>query len=333
VIATGRSIRGHADGSAGLLTLVLRVSVHVLGRKERKMRSSSRGMTPLRGGLVSVLATVLVPSSVPAAPDFATTAALGDSLTAPWGTYEEYVAYQLGVSVTNLAVAGANSGSLLTDGQHTAAVDLGATFAFLWIGGNDMLTAANNGDLQIQGETGWIDRFEFNFATALDTLLAGGTDVIVANIFDFNPVTGLPAGRTISPRHGQYVRENMETYTARLQGVADARGVPVVDVFGGWEQMLANPPTVYGHTVVNEPGNPLEGYLWADIYHPNWLGHKFLANMFIDTMNDHWGMTIPPVTLPEPTTGVLVFVGAAALLHRRARRTAKRTAPDRHRHI
>jgi lysophospholipase L1-like esterase len=243
-----------------------------------------------------------------AAPDFSVVTTLGDSLTMPQpiDTYAELTCQQLGVVPINLAVGGATSASLLTQQQHTNAVNYGTTFTFLWIGGNDMLAAADNYDLFTAGETGWIDAYAVNFATALDTLIAGGADVI-----------GFPAGVIVGPRQRPIVRENMEAYTAALQSVADARGVPVVDVFTGWEQMLANPPTAYGHTVTNTVGDPLLGHLWLDSIHPNQLGHRILANMFIDTMNDTWGLGIDHVPLPEPATTCLLLPGVVGLFRRR----------------
>jgi lysophospholipase L1-like esterase len=268
-------------------------------------------------------AILLVPALAWATPDFSSVVALGDSFTSPWPfpTYVDRITGQLGLSYVNLAVPGAGSGSLLQEEQHTRAInDYGATFAFLWIGGNDLRGAAQNGDLTTAGETGWIDAFEVNFATAIDTLQAGGADVIVATTLDYDDEIGYPEAQIISDRLQPRVRENTEIFTARLIDVATTRGVPVVNVYTGWEQMVANPPVVYGHPVTNTVGDPILGQPWYDLVHPNELGHRILANMFIDTMNDAWGLGIDHVTLPEPATLAGVWLGTCFFARHRPKR-------------
>jgi lysophospholipase L1-like esterase len=255
------------------------------------------------------------------APDFSRMTALGDSLTAPspFLTYPELIALQLGEPLVNLAVGGSTSATLLAQGQHTRAVDeYHTTFAFLWIGGNDMRGAWGSGELRSPGATGWIDTYAANFTTALDTLLAGGADVIVANLMDYDDSIGFPEGAVVPPRVQPTVRANIEAYAARLQSIADARNVPVVDMLHRWEQMLASPPIVYGHPVTNQIGSPYDGRPWADQVHPNQLGQVIVANGFIDTMNSHWGLSIPSVPLPEPATFILMSPLVLAALRRSA---------------
>ncbi len=262
-------------------------------------------------------------STADGAPDFSRMTALGDSLTAPspFLTYPELISLQLRKPLVNLAVGGSTSASLLAQGQHTRAVNqYHTTFAFLWIGGNDMRGAWNSGELRTAGATGWIDAYAANFAAALDTLLAGGADVIVANLMDYDDAIGFPEGAVVPPRMQVTVRANIEAYAARLQAVADARNVPVVDMLHRWEQVLAEVPNAYGHPVTNLVGSPFVGRLWADAIHPNQLGQVVVANCFIETMNAHWGLSIAPIPLPEPGTALLMSIAVSTILAKRGRR-------------
>lgn len=277
---------------------------------------------------VALLVSALPGGGANATPvDFSAMTALGDSLTAPspFLTYAELISVQLGRPLTNLAVGGTTSASLLAQGQHTRAVhQYHTTFAFLWIGGNDMLSAWNSGELRTAGQTAWMDNYAANFGQALDTLLNGGADVIVANLMDLNADTGFPRGALVPPRYQETVHANMEAYNARLQAVAAARGVPVVNLFHAWAQMLASPPTVYGHAVSNAIGSPYAGRLWMDDIHPNQLGQQILANLFIQEMNKQWGLSIRLVQLPEPSALLTVgMVAAAWAVHQKRARVSR----------
>ena len=277
-------------------------------------------------GLVGVLCAAWAVDASAQSPDFSRVVSLGDSLTAPapWPTYPALITPLLGSSsFANLAVGGTTSTTLLSTGQHTRAInDHQATFAFLWIGGNDMLGAWYSGALSQPGNTAWIDLYEANLATALDTLSSGGADVIIANLMDFNDETGFPRGNSVPPRQRAIVDANLEVYRVRLQSVADARGVPVVSLFAAWSQVLANPPVVEGVPVTHTLTAGQRRRNRGDDIHPNGLGQRIIANFFIDKMNQEWGLSLPSVALPDPgTLGLLAAGSAAGLLRVQKRRS------------
>lgn len=253
-----------------------------------------------------------------AAVSFDTLVSLGDSLTKAQTNAFPHVARQLGVPLHNLAVNGATTTTLVRD-QLDAAVALDPTFAFIWIGGNDI----KNDPIRFANQQfgPWIANFE----TALDALLATGADVITANLFD----VGLtPWVYQLNPDLGEAALAGLDTLTRgwneRIEASAAARGVPVVDVYSLFEAMAAGEITIAGHEFILAPERGLGMHLFNDTQHPSLVARGVIANEIIATMNDLYDLEISPlserqlaeiagVPIPEPGTAALLSFGLLAL--------------------
>lgn len=93
------------------------------------------------------------------------------------------------------------------------------------------------------------------------------------------------------------IRSQTQAFNAIIQREADALGMPVVDIHGKFNELLANPPFFLGIPATNRF---LGGLFSLDGVHPSNLGHALIANEFAATMNQAFGMTLPkfgPATL------------------------------------
>ena len=246
-------------------------------------------------------------------PDFSNVVSLGDSLLDDGSRRRsplipEHVTDRLGVDLTQLARGGSTTATLLSQEQHTRAVELGATFAFVWIGGNDFLANQINIGL---GHFAFLDTAQANLETALDTLIAGGVrDIVFFNLPDLsvvpavsNGVMGLPP--ELQPQLLANFRAASLMWSRRLQEVARARDILLIDVFSFTEQATANPSAfpVLGQEMVPAPasGNvqvcPFCAF--ADPIHPSSVSVGFLTNLTIARMNAFFGTSIAPLAQTE----------------------------------
>ena len=124
--------------------------------------------------------------------DFDAVVSLGDSLLDDSSglrspLVSEHLADRLAAPLTQLAVGGSTSTSLLSGGQHTqAASSFGAgDLAVLWIGGNDFFANALPITL---GNFSFLNQLEANVETAMTTLRSSGLEVVVFNLPDMAQV-------------------------------------------------------------------------------------------------------------------------------------------------
>lgn len=272
----------------------------------------------------ALLGLALLLAAPPAgAVSFATFVALGDSLTRAQTNPVPHVARKIGVPLHNLAVNGATTASLLSGGQVTQAAELQPTFATLWIGGNDI----KNEPLRfIQRD--W-DEWLRNYTIALDGLLATGADVVTANMFN---VARAPFFYGVIPNPTQpaldLAKSLTEEWNARIAEIAGERGVPVVDVFSVVEAMATGEITIAGNEFILAPARGLGMHLFNDTQHPSLVARGVIANAFVATINDSYGLSIEGlseaelaeiagVPVPEPASGSLVAMGLLLLALRR----------------
>ncbi len=240
-----------------------------------------------------------------AAQDFSVVSALGDSLTATplqrGPNHAEHISDQLGVALSNLALEGETTASLLAHGQHTDAVEAGTTFAFLWIGANDILFEHTFEALE--GDAGFVPDSIANWITAAETLTAAGADVITANLPDLGAIPGGFIGR---PEGQINLRSVTIAVNTALQEAADQREIPVVDVFGWYDALLASEPMVCDETVGLAPAFGGELDLFFDEIHPSSYGMGLITNEFIAAMNAAYATDL--VALTEEELGELAGV-------------------------
>jgi lysophospholipase L1-like esterase len=232
--------------------------------------------------------------------DFSVVSALGDSLTDTpperGPNHAEHITERLGVGLYNFARTGANTGSLVESGQHTDAVAAGTTFAFVWIGANDVLfehafqTALGDDDFVADSIANW--------SVAVDALLDSGADVIGANLPDLSSLPGtaeIPELALFLPN----VREVTLSFNNALQEAADARNVPVVDVFTLFEDLFDGDPQVCGVDVGLPPDRGGDTDLFFDEIHPTSYGMGLVTNEFIAVMNDVYDTNLKLLTKEE----------------------------------
>jgi hypothetical protein len=245
---------------------------------------------------LAIVALVVPSPAVHAGTSFDHVVSLGDSLLDdPSGNrsplVSEHLAARLGAPLTQLAVAGATSTSLIAGGQHTtAAANFGAgDLAVLWIGGNDFFANSNSIEL---GNFSFLDTLEANVELALATLVGAGMDVVVLNLPDFalvpNIILNTPS--TLLP---QFTAASAD-WRSRLDALAASYGAAVVDVFSLSQQISGSPSAfaLAGNEPV--PGPAFGGVgacpfcIFFDPIHPSSLGQGFVTNQAIADFNAHF---------------------------------------------
>jgi len=86
------------------------------------------------------------------------------------------------------------------------------------------------------------------------------------------------------------IRARTDAFNQIIQREADRIGMPVVDINARFNEFVANPPVVAGVTLRNRF---LGGLFSLDGVHPSNIGHGLIANEFIRTINDEFGMSVP----------------------------------------
>jgi hypothetical protein len=94
----------------------------------------------------------------------------------------------------------------------------------------------------------------------------------------------------LDPNEVAVIRNRTEQFNAIIQREADRIGMPVVDIHARFNEFVVNPPSIAGITLRNRI---LGGLFSLDGVHPSNIGHALIANEFIKTMNQSFGMAVP----------------------------------------
>lgn len=240
--------------------------------------------------LLASLLVFLAPASF--AIEFNNVVSLGDSLLDdPLQTrsplVSEQIATRLGAPLTQLAIAGSRSATLLERGQHTeAAANFGeGDLALVWIGGNDFRDAALA--VTTTGDISFLNTLEANVDEILTTLRGAGMEVVLFNLPDFSLVPGI---MILLPTVDN-LRETSIEWATRLDALAEQHGAHVVDIFTAFDQLTNSPElfAVDGNMLVSTPtvGNVMECpfCVWFDEIHPSSLGQGIISNAAITLLN------------------------------------------------
>lgn len=205
----------------------------------------------------------------------------------------EHVARQMGVPWTNYARSGATSDAMLAKGQHTmAASNFGAgDLALLWVGGNDFFYQAS---LPIALWGSWQPELHSalgNVETALSTLRGAGMEVVLFNLPDMShvPIVDLAATNILGRRDrwlDAYADLSAE-WAAQLQELGAEYGAPLVDVYGMFNERLADPDafSILGRPVNLGPDFGGQFDIFADPIHPSAYIQGLIANEAISVIN------------------------------------------------
>lgn len=221
--------------------------------------------------------------------------------TAYTGSWVPYLANQRGFDFGpgmsyNVAIGGAKSDTLLTQGQHTAVQFLvqngNVDVAYLMIGGNDFFSVATsiaNGSLTGAGLTAWAQGVVDNIGVAMDTVLSANPHgMIVAGLPDIGLTPGGIAVFT-TPVEFQRIANAADVVNGLLQEEVLARGQVFVDIAAAMRDLNAAPLVVGGVTIdtVNASADPT--HFFQDLRHPAAVGNGLTANLFIEAVNLGFG--------------------------------------------
>lgn len=215
----------------------------------------------------------------------------------------------------NWARGGANSATLLTQGQHVGvagqASSNGVSYVVLAIGANDFYPEANrpyfniyNGvwsPSQIQSHVNWSIA---NIETALATVRAAGVSVVLANVIDPGP-TPMVTSYYPSAANRDRVTAAVLRVNAGLKSLAQKHQVPLLDLFAletallGPNAHLRSTLTV-GNVTINlrasDPGppnaRPTNAFVWDGV-DPNRVLQGIVANAILEALNSGYGTGVP----------------------------------------
>jgi lysophospholipase L1-like esterase len=89
------------------------------------------------------------------------------------------------------------------------------------------------------------------------------------------------------------IRTRIETFNQLIKERAASIGMPVVDIYGMFEDAVENPPVFFG---IPLSSRYLGGMFSLDGVHPSNIGHAMIANAFIQAINSHFQESIPPLS-------------------------------------
>ena len=233
-------------------------------------------------------------------------AAMGDSVTAGNNFNNSWVPHlssttglDFGGAANpfNVAVGGAQSGSLLSQGQHTDVRDLVQTgdvdLPYIWIGGNDFRSVAfqiADGSLSGPALSAEIDGWISNIETAIDTVLpAGPSGMVVVGLPDF---TLTPEGRALYDTPVEIARAQAAAteFNDKLLNATLDRSLTFVDTYGLTQELETLQPMSVGGVAIdfaNAGSNPT--HFFKDGIHPGRVGNGIIANMMLAASNIGYG--------------------------------------------
>jgi hypothetical protein len=88
-------------------------------------------------------------------------------------------------------------------------------------------------------------------------------------------------------------RERVQTFNRIIEDTAEPYGMPVVNINALMDTVANNPPVIFDVALTTRF---LGGFLSLDGVHPSNFGHAVLANAFIQTINAHFQINIPPIS-------------------------------------
>ena len=223
--------------------------------------------------------------------------------------------------------------------QIEIAESLGAPFVVCWIGSNDVLSAVTSYDNLDASQLTPVAEFAADFGEVVARLTAAGSVTLFANIPDVVDTAflldgsqlarflgsdfGLPDGHlttlwamilvqlgqadgtlfqnpsfVLDPGELALIQARISAFNQIIDDAATAAGLPVADIHGVFKAITQAEPLVFGVPLTSRY---LGGLFSLDGLHPSNLGHAIIASVMIATINQHFGVAIPNLTLAEWT--------------------------------
>ena len=221
---------------------------------------------------------------------------------------------------------------------------LAPSFVICWIGANDALGAVTSWDHLNASQLTSEASFRARFREIGDRLSALGSKVVFLNIPDASSIAfaidgddlvhflgsdhGLPPGYRTSLvalfllrlgladgslfqqpdlvlDHDELalVSDRISAFNQIIDDVAADIGAPVVDIHALMGSIAASPPRIFG---IRMGRRLLRGVFSLDGVHPSNTAHAIIADLTIRVMNEHYGTSIPRLTLWELLTVFLL---------------------------
>ncbi|MFB3827336.1 MAG: SGNH/GDSL hydrolase family protein [Bryobacteraceae bacterium] len=221
-----------------------------------------------------------------------------------------------------------------TGSQIEIAETIRAPFQICWIGNNDLLGAVVSNWNHLDGsQVTPLAQFTADYGEVIRRLRAWQGKVVVANLPDVTQIAwmftpqdlvkflgsayGLPEGSyttlpvmlliklglndggilqdpsyVLAPSELAAIRQRNLEFNQVIAQTAAQAGVPVVNIAGLFQYMVANPPMIGNVPITNKFQG---GFFSLDGVHPSNIGHAVIANAFIATANQAFGLSIPPM--------------------------------------
>jgi phospholipase/lecithinase/hemolysin len=218
--------------------------------------------------------------------------------------------------------------------QISAAEASHSPFTICWIGANDVLGAILAFDDLNATQITPVPVFQANYDELTSRLAVTGSEIVYANIPDVTQIAflfgpedlalflgssyGLPEGSyttlvamllirlgledpsilqdpnwVLDPTEIQTIHNAVVTFNGIIAAEAAEINVPVVDVYDLFNEYTTNPPVIGGVTLTPRF---LGGVFSLDGVHPSDIGHALLANAFIGTIDEFYGLSVPTIT-------------------------------------
>ena len=113
--------------------------------------------------------------------------------------------------------------------------------------------------------------------------------VLIMNIMGNDLLMNLP-NFVLNPAELALIRDRTQVFNATIQREAARIGMPVVDMNAKFADVVANPPLFFGIPLRPQA---LGGVFSLDGVHPSNVTHALIANEFVKTMNQAFGMNVP----------------------------------------
>lgn len=236
----------------------------------------------------------------------------------------------------NWALSGADSSTLLSEGQHTGlrgqAGSDGVLNAVLAIGSNDFNPGSSSAYLNIYFGSwsaaqiqSYVNQVLTNIETALVTVRTAGVSVVLANLLDPGAT---PAAVSVfsNGANRDRVAAAIQSVNAGLKNLAQKYQVPLMDWYGLEKAVLGpntglHPTLKLGNVTLNlrgsDPGPPNSAPTNAfvsDGFHPNTVFQGIFANVVLQALDSAYGAGLGLFSEQEILNHALIPYGGSDTL-------------------
>lgn len=236
----------------------------------------------------------------------------------------------------NWARSGANSSTLLTQGQHTGLLGQvgseGVSNAVLAIGSNDFdpagstaYSAIYNGLWNAAQIQAYVNQTLTNIATALGAVRTAGVSVVMANLLDPGTTPAVAMVFTDAAKRDR-VAVAIQNVNSGLKSLAQKYQVPLMDWYG-LQQAIFGPNTslhstlMVGNVTINlravDTGPPLSipaNAFVSDGFHPNTTLQGIFANVVLQAFDSGYNASLALFTEREILSHALIPYGGSDTL-------------------